>query len=425
MACGSPPAACSFPLSSPVSQSRRASRVTAAERMVCGSAAASGGIRGFAATVALLLAGQEPRADLFLDLARHLAIALQVVARIVLALADAIALVGIPRAGLLDDALRGAELDDLALAGDPLAVHDLELRLAEGRRHLVLHHLDARHVADDLVAILDGTDAPDVEADRGVELQRVAAGGRLRIAEHHADLHADLVDEDDDGVGALDVAGELAQRLRHQARLQADLHLAHLALDLRLRSQGRDGVHHDDVHRIRADQHVSDLERLLAGIGLRNEQIADVDAELLRIGGVERVLRIDEGRRAAAALHFRDDLQCEGGLAGGLRPEDLDDAAARQAADAQGDIQAERAGGNGLDVEALRGIAKAHHRAFAELLLDLAQCGGERLLAVLFHLAITQEVARRGEFSVRNYPTKPRRQKPVNQGVSLLFAEFL
>src|SRR6202008_1189710 len=102
-------------------------------------------------------------------------VTLQVRARIVLALPDAVALVGIPGAGLLDDALGGAELDDLPLAGDPLAVHDLELRLAEGRRHLVLHHLDAGHVADDLIAVLDGADAADVEADGGVELQRVAA----------------------------------------------------------------------------------------------------------------------------------------------------------------------------------------------------------------------------------------------------------
>ena len=65
----------------------------------------------------------------------------------------------------------------------------------------------------DFLAVLDGADAADVEAHRGVELERVAAGRGLGVAEHDADLHADLVDEDDDGVGALDVAGELAQRL--------------------------------------------------------------------------------------------------------------------------------------------------------------------------------------------------------------------
>ena len=53
-------------------------------------------------------------------------------------------------------------------------------------------------------------DAADVQADRGVELERVAAGGRLGVAEHDADLHADLVDEDDRAVGFLMGGGELA-----------------------------------------------------------------------------------------------------------------------------------------------------------------------------------------------------------------------
>ena len=92
-------------------------------------------------------------------------------------------------------------------------------------------------VADDLVTVLDGTDAADVEAHGRVELEGVATGGRLWAAEHHAYLETDLVDEDDDGVRALDVTGELAQRLRHQAGVQADLQLAHLAFDFCFRGQ--------------------------------------------------------------------------------------------------------------------------------------------------------------------------------------------
>src|SRR5690606_240924 len=190
----------------------------------------SGGVRLVSVTG---LGGKEPGADLPFDLARDFLVLLQEVA--------AGALVGVPGAGLLDDALADAEVDDLAFAGDARAVHDLELRLAEGRGHLVLHDLDTGHVADDFLAALDGADAAYVEPHGGVELERVAAGGGLRVAEHHAELHADLVDEDDDGVRALDVAGELAQRLRHETRLQADLHLAHLALDFRARGECGDG----------------------------------------------------------------------------------------------------------------------------------------------------------------------------------------
>src|SRR3546814_20077636 len=76
-------------------------------------------------------------------------------------------------------------------------------------RDLVLDHFDAGGVADDLVAVLDLAGAADVEADRGIEFQRVAARRRLGIAVHHADLHAKLVDEDHHATRAADRNGEL------------------------------------------------------------------------------------------------------------------------------------------------------------------------------------------------------------------------
>ena len=151
----------------------------------------------------------------------------------------------------------------------------------ERRRDLVLHHLDAGAVADDLVAVLDGADAADVEPDRGVEFERVAAGGGLGVAEHHADLHADLVDEDHHAVCDFEIErGELAQRLAHQPRLQPMLHVAHLALDLGLGRQRGDRVDHEHVDRAGAHQRLGDLERLLAGVGLGDQQILEIDAEL-------------------------------------------------------------------------------------------------------------------------------------------------
>src|SRR5262245_26646114 len=75
------------------------------------------------AGVAHDLGRQEAGAHLLLDLARHFLVLLEVGAHVVLALADAVALVGVPRAGLLDDVVSTRELDDLALAGDARAVH--------------------------------------------------------------------------------------------------------------------------------------------------------------------------------------------------------------------------------------------------------------------------------------------------------------
>ena len=282
--------------------------------------------------------------DLRLDLLRHVGVLAQELLGVLAALADALAVEGEPGAALLDRAALGAEVDEVALAADALAVEDVELDLAERRRHLVLHDLHARAVADDLLAVLDRADAADVEAHGRVELERVAAGRRLRVAEHDADLHADLVDEDDQRVRLRDRAGELAQRLAHEARLQADVGVAHLALELGLRRQRRDRVDDDDVDGVRAHQHVGDLERLLAAVRLRDEQVVGPHAELARVADVERVLGVDERADAAPLLRLGDDVQRQRRLAGRLRPVDLDDAAARQPADAERDVEAERAG---------------------------------------------------------------------------------
>ena len=65
---------------------------------------------------------------------------------------------------------------------------------------------------------------------------------------------------------------------RHQAGLETDMRIAHIAFDLGAGHQRGDRVDHDDVDGVRAHQRLADLERLLAGIGLRDEQIIDIDA---------------------------------------------------------------------------------------------------------------------------------------------------
>src|SRR5262249_24128339 len=130
-----------------------------------------------------------------LDGARDLRMLPQEVAGVLPALADALAIVGVPRAGLLDDAVTGGDGAQIGFFGDPDAVEDVELDLPERRRDLVLDDLHLGTAADDLVPVLDGSHAPDVEPHRRVELERVAARGGLGIAKHHTDLHADLGDE--------------------------------------------------------------------------------------------------------------------------------------------------------------------------------------------------------------------------------------
>ena len=153
----------------------------------------------------------------------------------------------------------------------------------------------------------------------------VVVSGRT---EHHADLHADLVDEDDHAVRLGDRSGQLAQRLAHQAGLEAGQAVAHLAFDFGARRQRCDRIDDQHIDGAGAHQRVGDFERLLAGIRLRDQQIFEIDAELAGIDRIERMLGIDEGADAALLLGFGDGLQRQRRLARAFRPIDLDDAPA-------------------------------------------------------------------------------------------------
>ncbi len=166
------------------------------------------------------------------------------------------------------------------------------------------------------------------------------------------------------------VAGQLAQGLGHQAGLQADVAVTHLALDLGAGHEGRDRVDHDDVDRAGADQHVGDLQRLLTGVGLADEQGVGVDPQLGGVGRVERVLGVDERRDATGLLGVGHGVQGDGRLARALRAVDLHDPATRQAADAEGHVERDRARRDDID-RGTRVVTQAHHRALAVLLLDL------------------------------------------------------
>src|SRR5690606_25608763 len=136
----------------------------------------------------LRLPDAELLQDLLLDLGSDIGVAGQEVAGVLLALAQLVALVGVPGPGLADDALLDADVDQRTLTRDALAVEDVELGLLEGRRALVLHDLHAGPVADDLRTVLEALDTAYVQSDRGVELQRPATGGGLRTAEEDTHL---------------------------------------------------------------------------------------------------------------------------------------------------------------------------------------------------------------------------------------------
>src|SRR6266403_3353450 len=175
--------------------------------------------------------------QLLLQAVRSRRIAPQRVGSLLAARSDPLAADLEPGAALLDQVALDGQVEQLVRPGDAHAVQDVELGLPERRGHLVLHHLHPGAVPDPLLAVLDCAAAPDVEADGRIELERVSAGRRLGRTEDHADLHADLVDEDHGSAVAAHHRRELAQRLRHEPRLQTHVRVAHLSLDLRFGHQ--------------------------------------------------------------------------------------------------------------------------------------------------------------------------------------------
>ena len=265
-------------------------------------------------------------------------------------MADFFAAVGIPSAALFNDAGFHAHVDDLAQTGNAFAEHDVKVRLLKRWGNFVFHDLHFGFVANRRLGLFDRASAANIEAHRSVELECVAARGGLGAAKHHANLHANLVDEDHHAVGFLDRGGEFAQGLAHQTGLQAGQGITHFAFQLGLRGERGHGVDHDQIDRAGAHQAVHDLQRLLAGVGLGNQHVLQVHAEVLRILNVQRMLGIDEGAGAALLLHFSHHLQRERGFARAFWAVNLDHPTARQAAYAQSHIQAQRARGDDLNV---------------------------------------------------------------------------
>lgn len=133
--------------------------------------------------------------------------------------------------------------------------------------------------------------------------------------------------------------------MAHQASLKTDRSVADFSLDLGTRGQRGDGVDDDGIDGAGTHEHVNDLERLLTRIGLGNEHLVDIHADARGIRGIERVLGIDKCHNATHCLGLGQDLERKRRLTGGLGTVDLDDSAARHAADTQRGIEGQGAVG--------------------------------------------------------------------------------
>src|SRR5262249_53344344 len=123
-----------------------------------------------------------------------------------------------------------------------------------------------------------------------------------------------------------------------------------------------------------------------AVVWLRDEKIVHVYAKLARIGWIERVFRVDEGRLAAELLRFGDDLQRERRLTAGFRAVDFDHAAARKAADAERSVNGKTASGNRADRHQDVLAAEPHDAALAVRLFDLRYRRFQELRSFVCHV---------------------------------------
>lgn len=117
-------------------------------------------------------------------------------------LGDLSAFVADPGAAFLEDVFFEGEIQKGAGRGNALVIHDVEFRFGEWRSDFVFDDFEFGAVAyDHPLGSLDRSDAADVTTHTRIEFEGLAARCGFRIAKHDADFFADLVCENNDGVG--------------------------------------------------------------------------------------------------------------------------------------------------------------------------------------------------------------------------------
>jgi hypothetical protein len=231
-----------------------------------------------------------------------------------LTLRQALPIEAVPRPTLLDHIHIASDVDQVPHTIDPTTEHDLYFRLTERRRYFVLRDLHPNTIPDLVRTALDVPTPTHFDAYGAVELQGATPGRGLGIAVQHPDLLTDLVDEDGGGLTLGEHPRELAEGLAHQAGLESDVGVTHVAFDFGSGYECGDAIDDDDVDGATSDEEFGDLEGLFAGVGLADEEVVGVDAEVVGVGGVEGVFGVDEGGDASSFLGFSDDVEAEGGM---------------------------------------------------------------------------------------------------------------
>src|SRR5208282_5959710 len=114
---------------------------------------------------------------------------------------------------------------------------------------------------------------PDLETERSVELQRLAARRRFRVAEHDANLLTHLIDEDENRARLRSRTDEFPHRLRHQSRLETHVAVAHISVKFGLRDESRHRVNDNNVKSTREREGFNNLQSLFTVVRLRDDEV--------------------------------------------------------------------------------------------------------------------------------------------------------
>ena len=98
------------------------------------------------------------------------------------------------------------------------------------------------------------------------------------------------------------------------------------------------------------------------------------------------MFRIDKSTGTTELLRLRNHRQRQGGFPGRFRAIDFNHSTTGQATNTECNIEAERPGGDSLNVFTDIGISQAHDRSFAKLPLYLSQRSGQGFFFVVVHM---------------------------------------
>ncbi len=95
--------------------------------------------------------------------------------------------------------------------------------------------------------------------------------------------------------------------------------ITHLPFQLCPGDQCGHRIDHHHVNGTRSHQGFRNFQRLFTIVRLRYQQVIDIDAQLLRIDGIQRMFGIDEGCITPGFLGFCDHMKRQGGFTGSFR----------------------------------------------------------------------------------------------------------